>query len=121
MSRRNARSLRSDSENIETHRELSSQARASSNGKRRMGLAQKLLNTQKLSGISHHRLQARSREAKPVLVLGGAGYLGSVLVRRLLRRGFAVRVLDALLFGSRSLAEFRGNGSLELIEGDLRD
>jgi len=86
-----------------------------------MGLAQKLLNTQKLSGISHHRLQARSREAKPVLVLGGAGYLGSVLVRRLLRRGFAVRVLDALLFGSRSLAEFRGNGSFELIEGDLRD
>lgn len=61
------------------------------------------------------------RTAKRILVLGGAGYLGSVLVGQLLRRGFAVRVLDALLFGDQSLHEFKSHANFELIHGDVRD
>lgn len=58
---------------------------------------------------------------KRVLVLGGAGYLGSVLVSRLLRRKMNVRVLDSFLFGNASLSSFRRDPRCEVICGDIRD
>src|SRR5438445_12817002 len=61
------------------------------------------------------------QSVRTVLVLGGAGYLGSVMVRRLLRGGFNVRVLDALLFGHSSLDEFKPNPNFELVRGDIRN
>jgi nucleoside-diphosphate-sugar epimerase len=62
-----------------------------------------------------------SERAKRVLVLGGAGYLGSVIVGQLLHRAFAVRVLDALLFGDRSLEDFRGQPTFAFTRGDIRN
>ncbi len=54
------------------------------------------------------------------LVTGGAGFIGSHLVRALLERGEAVRVLDNFSTGHRrNLAEL--NGRFELIEADIRD
>jgi nucleoside-diphosphate-sugar epimerase len=56
-----------------------------------------------------------------VLVVGGAGYIGSVLVRKLLERGWRVRVLDRLLYGEESLSELYGREGFELLEGDFRN
>lgn len=56
-----------------------------------------------------------------ILVVGGAGYLGSVLVRKLLSRGFKVRVLDILMFGIRPIEKLLKNKNFELIENDMRD
>jgi len=54
-----------------------------------------------------------------VLVTGGAGFVGSNLVRALLARGDEVRVLDNFSTGSR--ANLSGlQGDVELVEGDLR-
>lgn len=61
------------------------------------------------------------RDPRNVLVIGGAGYIGSVLVRRLLERGYKVRVLDRLLYGDESLAELYGRQDFELIQGDFRN
>ncbi len=56
-----------------------------------------------------------------VLVTGGAGYVGSVLVPKLLARGHQVRVLDLYLYGEEALAEVRNHPRLVQIKGDIRD
>lgn len=56
-----------------------------------------------------------------VLVIGGAGYIGSVLVRRLLDSGHETTVLDSLMFGAESLAELAANPRFQLVPGDVRD
>ena len=57
-----------------------------------------------------------------LLVTGGAGFIGSHLVERLLREGHAVRVLDDFSSGKRdNLAFARPGDPLEIVEGDLRD
>jgi nucleoside-diphosphate-sugar epimerase len=54
-----------------------------------------------------------------ILVAGGAGYIGCVLVPRLLDRGYRVRVLDRMYFGEEPLASFRDR--IELVVADVRD
>lgn len=54
-----------------------------------------------------------------ILVPGGAGYIGCVLVPRLLARGYRVRVLDRLYFGKEPLAEFADQ--IDLVVGDVRE
>src|SRR3954469_11016265 len=53
-----------------------------------------------------------------VLVAGGAGYIGSVLTERLLDRGYRVRILDRLYWGTKPLA--RVLDRVELVEADVR-
>ncbi len=56
-----------------------------------------------------------------ILVTGGAGYIGSTLVPRLLSRGHAVRVLDLLCHGGESLLPVWSHPAFELQRGDVRD
>jgi len=60
-------------------------------------------------------------DIKTILVTGGAGYVGALLVPKLLRAGYKVKVLDLYLYGDDVLAEAHGNPNLEEIKGDLRD
>lgn len=56
-----------------------------------------------------------------VLITGGAGYIGSVLVRLLLERGYNVRVLDNLSFGGEPILDLLNRPDFEFIKGDIRD
>ena len=56
-----------------------------------------------------------------VLVTGGAGYIGSVLVRQLLNKGYKVRVLDSLKFGGEALYDVMMHPDFEFFNGDIRD
>ena len=47
------------------------------------------------------------------LITGGSGYFGSLLVNKLITKGWDCRVLD--------INEFRGRKEAEFIEGDIRD
>jgi nucleoside-diphosphate-sugar epimerase len=66
-------------------------------------------------------LKSDPESVRQVLVLGGAGYLGSVVVTRLLQREFRVRVLDSFLFGEGSLDGLKTHANCELVRGDVRD
>jgi nucleoside-diphosphate-sugar epimerase len=55
---------------------------------------------------------------KKVLVVGGAGYVGCVLVEELLAKGYSVRVLDRLFYGREPIRSFADR--VELIEEDMR-
>jgi len=48
--------------------------------------------------------EPKNSAVKRVLVVGGAGYIGSVLCRKLLGKGYIVRVLDNTLYGDYGIA-----------------
>ncbi len=54
-----------------------------------------------------------------VLVIGGAGYIGSALLPRLLEKGYNVRLLDLLLFGPDPIRPVIGHPHLEIVYGDF--
>ena len=55
------------------------------------------------------------------LVTGGAGFIGSHIVRALLEQGASVRILDNFQTGRRENLAGLGGPALEVLEGDLRD
>jgi len=56
-----------------------------------------------------------------ILVTGGAGYLGSVIVDKLLKNGYQIIVLDKLLFNQTSLLQYTSNPNFKFIYGDVRN
>lgn len=58
---------------------------------------------------------------KKVLIVGGAGYLGSILSKKLLDKGYYVRVLDNLTYGDHGIKTLKKNEKFELLIGDMRD
>lgn len=57
----------------------------------------------------------------PILVIGGAGYIGSHTVDLLLSAGHTVRILDRLMYGKEPIQELLDHPNFELIEGDATD
>jgi len=56
-----------------------------------------------------------------VLVTGGAGYIGSVLARKLVLSKYNVKILDSLIFGQDGISELVSNNSVNLFVGDIRN
>lgn len=59
---------------------------------------------------------------KKILVTGGAGFIGSNLVEKLLESGYQVRVLDNLSSGKQENVDiFKENPNYEFIQGDIQN
>ena len=57
-------------------------------------------------------------QIKKIYITGGAGYVGSKLVPRLLKEGYQVTVLDLMIYGEDVLPS---HPHLQAIKGDIRD
>ncbi len=56
-----------------------------------------------------------------VLMTGGAGYIGSLLTAELLRAGYRVTVVDALLYGGESLLGFLAHPNFHFVKADVTE
>ena len=56
-----------------------------------------------------------------VLITGGAGYVGSLLSRKLISKGYHVRVMDALWYGKQPIEKCLTNENFELVQDDIRN
>ncbi len=57
---------------------------------------------------------------RTVLVIGGAGYIGSALLPMLVTSGYRVRILDSLLYGRQPIENHLNVQRVELVHGDFR-
>lgn len=74
--------------------------------------------TRAVNGAPGSRRRRRTGRGE-IVVIGGAGYVGSVLIPKLIERDYDVTVLDAFLFGTASM-EHADRRRLQLVHGDIR-
>src|SRR5579872_291134 len=81
-----------------------------------------------LKAFLEHYFEVKPKNGTPastgrerVLIVGGAGYIGSLLSERLLEKGYRVRILDSLLYGDEALRPIKNHSDFELIVGDCRN
>jgi nucleoside-diphosphate-sugar epimerase len=61
-----------------------------------------------------------AKRFKRVMVTGGAGYVGSNLIPKLLAAGYGVTVLDLYIYGDDIFSTYLDNPNLREVKGDLR-
>src|SRR5262245_9110145 len=64
--------------------------------------------------------QTDEDKARKVLLVGGAGYIGSALLPMLLEKGYHVRLLDLFLYGAEPIRDFLHHPGLEIMRADFR-
>jgi nucleoside-diphosphate-sugar epimerase len=87
----------------------------------KQGRPKKLVSCAEISNKKPCDIESSLAKGQKILVVGGAGYLGSVLIRKLLAKGFRVKVMDILMFGRCSIEELMSNDNFELVEEDMRN
>ena len=63
-------------------------------------------------------MNKKLKNIKNVYITGGAGYVGAILVPRLLNEGYKVTVIDLMIYGRDKL---KPHPNLKIIEGDIRN
>lgn len=56
-----------------------------------------------------------------ILVTGGAGYVGSILLRELILKGYKITCIDKLMFGEESLLDILHNKNFKFINCDINN
>ena len=56
-----------------------------------------------------------------ILITGGAGYVGSVLTKKLVEKNYKVKVIDSLVFGDDGISQMISDEKLEFLNADIRE
>ena len=56
-----------------------------------------------------------------ILITGGAGYIGSVLTKKLLHRGCEIVILDNCSYTDIGIKDIRNHPEFRMVSGDIRD
>jgi len=80
-----------------------------------------MVEVQSRESRAQHSRRPPTTNVRNVLIIGGAGYLGSVLTEELLHYHYKVRVFDSLIYGKAGIERFIGSPQFELIVGDIRN
>ena len=80
----------------------------------------KMLYFQEAGSPVREMILPRGREGRNILVIGGAGYIGSALIPKLLADGYRVRLMDIMVYGDESISGFRDHPDLEIFRRDFR-
>jgi nucleoside-diphosphate-sugar epimerase len=72
-------------------------------------------------GVRSSLARAVLLEMKRILITGGAGYIGSVLARKLLDLGYEIVILDTLFYTDIGVRELKAYRSLSIVNADIRD
>lgn len=73
-----------------------------------------------VSALSDSQTDTASPSSENVLILGGAGYIGARLARRMLAKKIPVTVMDSMEYGDFSLESIKDNPLLTIVKGDTR-
>ena len=68
-----------------------------------------------------HKTVEPEAAGRTVLVVGGAGYIGAIVLRKLLDRGHDVRLLDNMTYGDGAIAGLLSHPRMEFMKGDCRN
>ena len=68
----------------------------------------------------HLATRSEARGVRTVLVIGGAGYIGSALLPKLLEAGYHVRLLDMLMYSTAPIQGVEHHPHLEIRQADFR-
>jgi len=74
----------------------------------------------KVVSMEAHSACEGNSQPQRILVIGGAGYIGSALLPKLLKQGYQVRLLDVFMFGTDPIADVITHKNLDVMEGDFR-
>lgn len=74
----------------------------------------------KITLQAYRRKESNYVDNNTVLVIGGAGYIGSALLPKLLELGYRVRILDLFLYGKKSIESYLDRSDLEIVQADFR-
>lgn len=66
-------------------------------------------------------IAARMTREKTVVVIGGAGFIGSGVLAKLLQKGYYVRLVDSFMFGKEAIADLINHENLSVFESDFRN
>jgi nucleoside-diphosphate-sugar epimerase len=58
---------------------------------------------------------------KTIYITGGGGYVGAVLVPKLLEKNYRVKVIDLFIYGDHVFDAVKDHPHLEVVKGDIRD
>ena len=82
-----------------------------------------ILTVERIVELMENKNYNKSKEKKlpKILIVGGAGYIGSILCKKLLKKNFYVKIVDKILYDEKVINHFKKNKNFSFLKADICD